>query len=116
VVATERRDRLLAQQRELRARHHELTGLDAEALHRTDRLDPVLRETDELMKVVDDMAAETAHRLLQATFVLLVLAILPAVLVAVHVLPAPALLGSLLLIAAAAALWLTGRTLPRTVS
>jgi hypothetical protein len=109
VADSERRDRLLARQRELRGRHDGLADLDAETLHRTERLDPLLRGTDELMRVVDDLAAETAHRLVLATFVLLCLAAVPAVLVAVGVLPAPALLGSLLLLAAAAALWFISR-------
>jgi len=112
VGALDRRDRLLARQRELRVRHDELAGLPAETLQRTDRLDRVLLDTDELMRAVDAGAAETARRLLVATFVLLGLAVVPAVLVAAGVLPAVALLGSLLLLAMAIACWLAGRATP----
>jgi hypothetical protein len=122
VGASEQRDRLLARQRTLRARHDELAGAegsagpDAEALHRTGRLDPVLHDTDELIKVLDDIAVDTARRLRPAIFVLLGIAVVPAVLVASSVLPAVALLGSLLLLVVAVALWLIARTLTGTGS
>jgi hypothetical protein len=81
-------------------------GLDAE----------VFRRTDALMEVVDEVAAETGRRLLLATFVLLCIAIFPAGLVAFGVLPAHALLGSLLLLAVAVVLGLLGRSMTRDSS
>jgi len=112
VGASERRDRLLARQQALRERHDELAGGDA-----PEELDAeALRRTDELMEVADELAAETGRRLLLATFVLLCVAIVPAVLVTFGVLPAPALLGSVLLLAVAVALGLTGRSMTRAGS
>ncbi|MFI7547796.1 hypothetical protein [Actinoplanes sp. NPDC049599] len=117
--ASERRDLLLARQRVLRARHDELAdleGRDAEALRRAERLDPVLHDADRLMEVVDDIVAGYGRRLLLVAYVVLVLAVVPAGLVIADLLPAAALLGSLLLLAVAAGLWRTGRVLARTGS
>ena len=110
--ASEQRDRLLARQQALRERYDELAGGDA-----PEELDAeALRRTDELMEVADELAAETGRRLLLATFVLLCVAVVPALLVTFGVLPAYALLGSVLLLAVAVALGLTGRSLTRAGS
>lgn len=105
--ASERRDRLLERQRELRARHDALGGLGVEPPYAAEQLDPLLVATDELMEVVDAMAAVAARRRLVGVFVLLGVAAVGAVLVAVGVLPAYALLAVLVVLAAAVVLWLT---------
>ncbi len=110
--ASERRDRLLDHQRELRARHDALGGLGVEPPYPAEQLDQLFAGTDALMTVVDDMAVDAARRRLRATFVLLGVAAVAAVLVAVGVLPAYALLAVLLVLAAAVALWLTTRDVP----
>jgi hypothetical protein len=107
VGASERRDQLLERQRELRVRHDALGGLGVEPPYAAEHLDPLLAATDELMEVVDDMAADAARLRLVGVFVLLGVAALGSVLVAVGVLPAYALLAVLIVLAAAVVLWLT---------
>ena len=114
--ASQRRDQLLRQQRELRARHDALGGLGAEPPHDAARLELVFAGTDELMTVVDARAADAVRRRLVLTFALLGVAALVAVLVAVAVLPAWALLVVVGLLAAALALWLAARSAPGTGS
>jgi hypothetical protein len=109
VGASQRRDRLLEQQRELRARHDALGGLGAEPPYDAGEFDLVLAGTDELMRVVDELAADAARRRLLVTFTLLGVAAVVAVLVAAGGLPAWALAGALPLLAAAAGLWLLTR-------
>jgi hypothetical protein len=112
VGASSRRAELLERQRELRARHDALGGLGAEPPYDAGQLDRVFAGTDELMTVVDELAGEAAQRRLMLTFVLLGVAALAAVLVAAGVLPAWALLGVVVVLAAAIALWLTTRAVP----
>jgi hypothetical protein len=114
VGASSRRAELLERQRELRARHDALGGLGAEPPYDAGQLDRVFTGTDELMTVVDELAADAARRRLVLTFVLLGVAALGAVLVAAGVLPAWALLGVVVVLAAAIALWLTTRAVPGT--
>lgn len=110
--ASERRDRLLERQRELRARHDALGAPGAEPPYPAERLEQLFADTDELMKVVDELAADAARRRLLGTFVLLGVAAVAAVLVAVGLLPAWALLAVLLVLAVAVVLWLTTRGVP----
>ncbi|GAA3901448.1 hypothetical protein [Actinoplanes auranticolor] len=112
--ASQRRAELLERQRELRARHDALGGLGAEPPYGPGQLDRVFSGTDELMTVVDELAADAARRRLVLTFVLLGVAALGAVLVAAGVLSPWALLGVVVVLAAAIALWLTTRDVPGT--
>lgn len=110
--ASERRDRLLERQRELRARHDALGGLGVAPPYPAEQLDPLLADTDALMAEVDGLAAVGARRRLLGALALLGVAAVGAVLVAAGVLPAYWLLAVLLVVAAAVALWLTTRDLP----
>jgi hypothetical protein len=116
VATSDGTDPLLARQRELRDRHDALAGLGGAELHDADRLDAVLRDTDELMKVLAERDAATARRLLPVIFVLLGLAVGPAALVAFGVWPPVTLAVSVLLLAAAVGLWLAGRKLAEHAS
>jgi len=106
------RDRLLDRQRELRVRHDALGGLGAEPPHDPAQLALVFAGTDELMTVVDELAAASARRRVVVALVLLGIAAVGAVLVAAGVLPAWVLLVVLVPVVAAVLLWLPTRTGP----
>ncbi|GAA3342746.1 hypothetical protein GCM10020358_38870 [Amorphoplanes nipponensis] len=106
------RDRLLARQAELRVRHDALGGLGAEPPHDPALLAQVFAGTDELMTVVEELAAATARRRVVVALALLGVAAAGAVLVAFGVLPAYWLLAVLALLVTAVLLWLTTRAAP----
>jgi Flp pilus assembly protein TadB len=106
-VGSDVRDRLAERHQELVSRHEVLGREPEDSARYDDLLERVFDAGDDLLRVLDEAEARAArHRRLAATG-LLMAGLVTAGLVAGGVLPAWALIGVVLAVAAAAVLWLT---------